>query len=85
MSLNRLAWVYGSMGEYDRAEPLVRKALQIQEQVLGKAHPSYATSLHTLARLYRDQGDNARAESLYRQALEIKEQVLGKTHPVLFP
>ncbi|HEY5311320.1 MAG TPA: tetratricopeptide repeat protein, partial [Pirellulales bacterium] len=80
-SLNNLAELYRSMGDYARAEPLFRQAMEIRKKVLGEAHPDYATSLNNLAALYVGTGDYARAEPLYRQAMEIRKKALGEAHP----
>jgi CHAT domain-containing protein/tetratricopeptide (TPR) repeat protein len=81
MSLNSLADLYYSRGEYAQAKPLYRQALEIRKQALGERHPDYAHSLSNLAVLYKDQGEYAQAEPLFRQALEITKQVLGERHP----
>ena len=70
-----------SMGDTARAEPLYLEAKAICEKVLGKEHPTYATSLNNLATLYQSMGDTARAEPLYLEAKAICEKVLGKEHP----
>ncbi len=57
------------------------QVLEIEKEVLGEKHPSYANSLNNLAGLYKSQRDYAKAEPLYRQALEINKQVLGEKHP----
>jgi CHAT domain-containing protein/tetratricopeptide (TPR) repeat protein len=77
-SLNNLAYLYQSMGDCARAEPLFRRALEITKMALGENHPDYATSLNNLAYLYQSMGDYARAEPLYRQALEITKKALGE-------
>ena len=69
------------MGEYDRAEPLYRQALEIKKKALGEEHPDYANSLNNLAALYRALGAYDRAEPLFCQALEIKKKALGEWHP----
>jgi CHAT domain-containing protein len=73
--------LYESTGEYGKAEPLYRQALEIYKKALGKDHPDYATSLTNLAWLQRSMGEYARAEPLYRQALEIRKKALGEEHP----
>ena len=42
-SLNNLAALYESQGNYGKAEPLYVRSLAILEKVLGKEHPSVAT------------------------------------------
>jgi len=68
-------------GHYDAAEPLLRKALAVQEEVLGREHPDTAMSLNNLAWLLNAKGESALAEPLYRQALAIREKVEGPEHP----
>ncbi|MDM8565018.1 tetratricopeptide repeat protein [Candidatus Halobeggiatoa sp. HSG11] len=80
-SLNNLALMYESMGEYARAEPLYQKALAIKKTALGENHPRYANSLNNFAELYKSMGDYARAESLHQKALAIRKTALGENHP----
>jgi len=80
-SLNNLALLYNSMGNYARAEPLYLKALAIDQIALGENHPHYATSLNNLALLYKNMGNYARAEPLYLKALAIGKTALGENHP----
>jgi tetratricopeptide (TPR) repeat protein/CHAT domain-containing protein len=75
------AGLYHSQGNYAKAEPLYRQALEIRKAVLGENHPDYATSLNNLAYFYYLQGNYAKAEPLCRQALEITKAVLGEKHP----
>ena len=51
-SLNNLAGLYDSLGDYAKAEPLYKRALAIWEKALGPDHPDVATSLNNLAALY---------------------------------
>jgi tetratricopeptide (TPR) repeat protein len=80
-SLNNLANIYSDLGDYQKAEPLYKRALEIREKVLGPDHPDVSDSLNNLANLYSDLGHYQRAEPLYKRALEIKEKVLGPDHP----
>jgi CHAT domain-containing protein/tetratricopeptide (TPR) repeat protein len=79
-TLNHLALVYQERGEFDRAEPLIRRSLRIREARLGKLHPDVANSLNTLALLCHHQGQYDQAETLYRRSLHIVETCLGKDH-----
>ena len=69
------------MGDYAKAEPLFKEALEIRQKVLGREHPDTAASLNNLAKLYWAMGDYAKAEPLYKEALEIRQKVLGPEHP----
>ncbi len=81
LSLNNLAVLYYSMGQYDRALPLHESALEIRKSELGDRHPDTATSLNNLAELYRSIGQYDRALPLYESALEIRKSELGDRHP----
>jgi len=65
ISYNNLAELYRNIGEYQKAEPLYLKALNIREKILGEEHPSTATSYNNLAGLYRNIGEYQKAEPLY--------------------
>jgi tetratricopeptide (TPR) repeat protein len=73
--------VYYDQGHYVEAEPLYKRALAIDEKVLGPDHPNVAIRLNNLAWLYQEQGRNAQAEPLYKRALAIDEKALGPQHP----
>jgi CHAT domain-containing protein/tetratricopeptide (TPR) repeat protein len=80
-SLNYLALLYDSQGNYARAEPLFQMALDIRKEVLGEKHPDFAASLNNLASLYENQWNYAKAEPLFQKAMEINKEVLGEKHP----
>jgi tetratricopeptide (TPR) repeat protein len=80
-SLNNLAVLYKSMGQYERALPLYESALEIRRSELGDRHPSTAGSLNNLAELYQSMGQYERALPLYESALEINRSKLGDRHP----
>ena len=80
-TLNNLAALYRSMGDYAKAEPLYVQARDVFSRVLGEEHPSYATSLNNLAGFYYSMSDYAKAEPLYVEASDIRKRVLGEEHP----
>jgi CHAT domain-containing protein len=80
-SLNNLALLYSSQGNYGKAEPLYLRSLAIYEKVLGREHPDVATSLNNLAGIYQSQGNYGKAEPFYLRSLAILEKVLGSEHP----
>ena len=63
------------------AEPLMRRALAIDEQSYGTDHPDVARDLNNLAQLLQDTNRLAEAEPLIRRALAIDEQSYGTDHP----
>ena len=63
------------------AEPLMRRALTIDEQSYGPEHPHVAIDLNNLARLLQATNRLTEAEPLMRRALTIDEQSYGPEHP----
>lgn len=54
-SLGNLAILYNQRQEYDKAQPLLERALQIYEQTRGPGHPDVAHILTDLAVLHLEQ------------------------------
>jgi len=69
------------IAEFDKAEPLFRRALSIREASLGPDHPDVAQSLNNLATLLSDTNLNSEAEPHDRRALCIMEAFFGQDHP----
>ena len=79
--LNAVAFFLNECARYEGAEPLYRRALEIDEQSFGANHPDVARDLNDLAELLRDTNRLDEAEPLYRRALGIDEQSFGANHP----
>jgi tetratricopeptide (TPR) repeat protein len=79
--LNLYAVHLNARAEFARAEPMMRRALAIDERSLGPDHPKVAIRLNNLAGLLRLTNRLAEAESLYRRALAIDETSFGPDHP----
>ena len=77
-SLERLATLYQMKGEEKEVEPLLVRALEIREQVLGPEHLSIIRSLEVLAELYRVQERIEDASLLLQRAQVINNRNL---HP----
>ncbi|MGE0579437.1 MAG: tetratricopeptide repeat protein [Reyranella sp.] len=73
-------FLYGS-GEASSALPLLRRALESRERVLGKEHPDALESVNDLVDCLLALGEASSALPLCRRALESSERVLGKEHP----
>ncbi len=71
-SLNNLARLYHSQGNYEEAEPLYERALVIKEKVLGLEHPGLVGLLENYADLLRNLGRTAEADRLEAQAESIR-------------
>ena len=65
------------MGNYAKAEPLLREALRIWRKVLGPEHPDTATSLQNLALLEFDLGRIDEATTLARQTSAAELTILS--------
>ncbi|MFN6303662.1 MAG: tetratricopeptide repeat protein [Planctomycetota bacterium] len=66
---------------YQEAEPLMRRALAVDEQSYGSDHPNVAIHLNNLAALLQATNRMSEAEPLMRRALAIDEQSYGPEHP----
>ena len=62
--LDLLAWLYDSKGDDDRAEPLYRHLLEVQQQTLGAMDPVTTRTMQYLADLYAAAGEEAQADAL---------------------
>ncbi len=78
---NQLGVLLLQKAMYNGAEPLMRRALAIEEASLGADHPSIATVLSNLAALLHATNRQAEAEPLIRRALAIDEASFGADHP----
>jgi tetratricopeptide (TPR) repeat protein len=67
-------------GQYDQAEVVAKKSLQIAEDLFSSA--SYiAESQDNLALLYKTRSQYGKAESLFIRSLKIRERTFGPYHP----
>ena len=79
-SYNNLAAVYYAQEDYERAEPLMRRALAQLREALGPDNTDVAQTMKNLAALYYLQGNRSEAEALLKQSLEILEKAHGPNH-----
>lgn len=70
----------GAKDNHGQAEPLIRRALKIDERTYGASHPLVASHLNNLAGNLRAMNRLRESESLIRRAMEIDIQVFGKDH-----
>ena len=64
MGLRNLAVLYANQGRYGEAEPLLQRALAIDEKALGPDHPLTAIDVRNYALFLRSRGRAAEAEKL---------------------
>lgn len=67
-TVNSLALFYRLLGEYDKAEPLLRDALVLMRKMLPAGHPDIGVVLNNLAGVYGALGQPEKAEPLLREA-----------------
>lgn len=79
--LNNLAVHFHAIGDYARAEPLQREALELERIHYGPHHPHVAGSLNNLASTVHHQGRHDEAEPLYRDAIDVARAAYGPDHP----
>src|ERR1041385_3959485 len=78
--LHRLAVLYHSRDNIEKAEFLYRRALDTAEKAFSEPNEEWALTMNNLGRLLHDSQRLAEAERLYRQALDALEKTLGPEH-----
>ena len=78
-----LAQLLQAIHRFREAEPLMRRALEINEAVLGRRDPVVAIRLNNLAGLLMATNMFTEAEPMFRRAFEMDEAALGRHHPVV--
>jgi serine/threonine-protein kinase len=79
LRLGDMAWMEHQ--NYEEAEQLLRRALEIQRRAYGDVHLSMIHGLHSLASIRVRTGRLREAEAFYDQTLDIERQVLGPDNP----
>jgi len=79
--MNQLGALLLAKALFAEAEPLIRRALDIDEKRFGAEHPKVAIRLNNLAQLLKATNRLAEAEPLMRRVIAIFESSLGKHHP----
>jgi tetratricopeptide (TPR) repeat protein len=83
-----LAWTLDCLGdllcriqEFEEAEQVLSRCLEVKIAALGEHHSTVAISISNLARLHYGRKNYSQAESLLLDSLRIYERVLGEQHP----
>ncbi len=69
------------LGQYDRAETLLKESMQIFQKQLGPEDPMLIAPLNSLAILKQERGDDKEAEIYFRRALALAIRQHGEEHP----
>ncbi len=75
--------VFGKLGLFDQAEPLLEQALEGRRELLGPEHAETADSQFHLANLLWQQGRFDDAVPLYQSSIDTRRRALGPEHPDL--
>jgi eukaryotic-like serine/threonine-protein kinase len=67
--------------DFDAARSHFRRALLLEEELLGQRHLSVARTLHNLGSMESELGDIETARPLLERALELRTESLGRHHP----
>ena len=76
----KLGRIYRLLGQYDKAEPLLKDALNIQQNTPMANELDIAENKYELARLYRHRGELERPNILYHEVLKTQQKILGEEH-----
>ena len=83
MAANNLALLLMDTNRIEEAEPMMRRALALNEAAFGNQHSTVAICLNNLATLLHDTNRIEEAEPLLRRALAIDAAVFGNQHPTV--
>jgi tetratricopeptide (TPR) repeat protein len=75
--MDTMGTVYTSLGLYDPAVALVRKAYETRQRYLGNRHEETAASLNHLGEVLTLRADYAEAEKRLSEALEVRKTLFG--------
>ena len=81
--MNDLGMLYHSRAQYSEAEPLLRRALAIDEKANGPEHPDVGRDLNNLAGLLQATNRMTEAEPLMRRVADIFTNAYGLDHPLV--
>ena len=79
--MDTMGQVYGNLGLYNTAIPLLEKALQIRKQTLGERNPDIASTMNHLAEALQNAGKHDAALRMANEALTMRRKLLGNEHP----
>lgn len=71
------------LGEFVRAQPVLRRSLALFEKTAGPDSIEAGEAANNLAMVYRKNGDLAQAQAQLQRALPLMEKYLGKDSPAL--
>ena len=79
--LFNVSWALQEKGDYNLAEIMAQRCLDLRQKFLGEKHYETLLSLSNLGKVLWRKGENEKAEDIHQQALNSFEEMLGKDHP----
>jgi serine/threonine protein kinase len=79
--MSSIGWVYHTVGLFEDAERLLRRAIELQRVHLGPENPETLESMSGLNEALYRQGRLDEVEALDVRLLELRRQVFGEDHP----
>jgi tetratricopeptide (TPR) repeat protein len=76
-----LAFVYCSLGEYDKALEFNNKSLNIRLNIYGEKHPDTARSYNNIGTVFSSLGEYDKALESLNKSLNIKLKIYDEEHP----
>ncbi|OHB66902.1 MAG: hypothetical protein A2Y77_11895, partial [Planctomycetes bacterium RBG_13_62_9] len=77
-----LGGIYRNLGEYEKADQHISRAIEIYRQYRGEAHPDTLAAMSLIGWVYIKQGRYHDMERLYTKLLQIRQHVYGVEHPI---
>ncbi|MGE0479096.1 MAG: tetratricopeptide repeat protein [Phycisphaerae bacterium] len=79
-TMNNLAQLHVELRQWEPADQLLRRTLELRQEIHGSRHRRTADSVANLGSFLRDRGRLEEAEPLLRRALALRQALLGE-HP----
>lgn len=67
--------IYMNLGQYEQAETLLQRGLEIRQNIYETGHAEISKSLHNVGVLYWNRGQYHTAEEYLREAFQLKEEI----------
>jgi len=78
LSMNDLGTALWASGEYEEAERVLRRALDIRRKTLGPDHAYVGISLNNMGMMLKERGNLDGAEQMLREAYAVRSRVHGE-------
>ncbi len=79
--LGTIGDIYGKLGLYDQAEPLLGESLRIRKELSAGDDAAVVESLQGIGRVLAGKGRYGEAEKVLREALAMQKRLKGEGHP----